>query len=242
MTFAAIAVAQDAGLAFRGGRSERRLGLWLDDSQRVAACVAFWTVVAVALEARTLLARRTIIPWAVVIARTLVPWPIILGPLALGPLALGPIIPGTLIARSVIALPISGSVVPGSVAGPLISPGAIATPLAAGVVVAIAVLVARAVVALPVSLSTVSRTIIALLRAVFVARTLSAAIFPRLPGFRRVPGFSRGRVSGFGLGLGAFVFKIDVEARGEVVAAEDFARRTGGLHSPKEAEVVFGVL
>src|SRR5439155_13553838 len=45
-----------------------------------------------------------------------------------------------------------------------------------------------------------------------------------------------------GLGLGAFVLEIDVEAGREVVAAEDLAGRTGGLHRPKQAEVVLSVL
>ncbi len=208
MAFAAITVAQDTGLAFRGGWHKRRLGLRLNDGQRVAAGVAIWTLVAIALEARPFLSWRTIIPRTLVIARTLVSWPIVPRTLFTRP-----IIPWPLIALPISGALISGTLIPRSVVSrPIVSPRAIAAALAAIVIVAISILVARPVVALPLSLSTLSGAIIALLGAVFVARTLAAAIFAHLPGFRRVSGFSRSGVCSFRLGLSAFVFKIDVEA------------------------------
>ena len=148
-----------------------------------------------------------------------------------------------------------------TITGTLIAPRAIAAALALTVtlsatacaaIVAVAVFVARtifaglpvtrlAIAGLAITGLAVAGTVVALLRTAVVAG-LNGAGFAGLPSLGRLARFGGGEVRGFGLRLGAFVLEIDVEARGEVVAAEDFAGRAGGLHGPQQAEIVFRVL
>ena len=200
-----------------------------DDGERIATRVAFRTVVTIAVEAgavvplRTVLARRAILAGAVVavVAGTLVP---------------RPVIPGSIVARTLVA----GTVVSGPVvAGAVVAPRAVTAALA--IAVAVTVLVARALVPLAILGTIVAGAVVALLL-LPVSGTLVAAVFACLPGLGGFAGFGGSSVGGFGLGLGAFILEIDVEARGEVVAAEDFAGRAGGLHGAQQAEIVLGVL
>lgn len=233
MAFAAVSIAQHAALAFRRGRGrcERGLGLRLNDSQRIASRLALGSVVSVAIEARPILARTTILPRAAVVAleaRTLLAWSFIARPILARPVVFRPLVSRPLVSGAIISWAI--------ISWALIAPRTITAALAVGAaVIAIAVVVAGTLVARPVPGSIIARLLP-------VSWALLAVAVASLPAFRRVAGFSGGCVGGFGLGLGAFVFEIDVETGGEVVAAEDFTGRAGGLHGPKKAEIVFGVL
>jgi hypothetical protein len=210
--------------------------VWLDHRQRIACGFApdfaFGPLVAVAIEAWALVALRAILTRRTILARPVVTRPLVT--IVAGPLVpLG--VPGPIIARAFIA----GAIV----AGTLIAPRAVTARLpiaplavaALAAIVAIAVLVARALVALTI----IAWPFLALAVALWA---LFAAVFAGLPGLGGLAGFRRGRVCGFGLSLGAFVLKIDVEARGEMVAAEDFAGGSRRLHGAQQAEIVFGVL
>lgn len=219
MALAAFGVAQDAGPALGGGRGvrQRRLGLRLDDGQ----WVTFRPIIAIAVEAGAIVALRTVLAGPFV---AIVPGPLV-----------------TLrVARSFFARPVVPRPV---VPGPIVTPGPIAAALAVTIaaVVAIAALVAGPLVALAVPLS-IPGPLVALAFTVAVPRALVAAVLAGLPGFRRLAGFRGGRVSRLGLGLGAFVLEIDVEAGGEMVAAEDLAGRARGLHGAQQAEIVLSVL
>lgn len=109
MAFAALAVAQHAGLAFGGRGRQRRLGLRFDHRQRVAlgAVVALRVPRTVAVEAGSVVTLRTVVAGAVVIAGAVVAGPVIARRLAV---TLG--VPGPIVARLLaVALPISGPVV-----------------------------------------------------------------------------------------------------------------------------------
>lgn len=252
MTFAAIGVAQHATAAGgRGRRLERRrrqrgLGLGFDHRQWIAQLGVAGLrrqvapLVAVAIEARALVAiagpvvavtivARTLVAIAL-IAWTLVSWPVIPRAFVTRPIISGPIISGPLISRPLISGPVvSGTLVPGAVVTP-----AVAAALAVAGAVSVTVFVAWALVA--VALLPIAGTFVALLSAVL-------AILPgRFAALRRLRRVSGGGVSRLCCGLGAFVLEIDVEAGGEVVAAQNLAGRTGGLHGPKQTEIVFGVL
>ena len=256
MALAAVAIAQDAGLAFGRGGRQRGLDLRLDHGQ----WIAFRPVVAVAVEPRAVVALRPVLTGSV-LTGPVVPGTIITGPIITGPVViagtLGPRLVATrLVAtRLVIALGVSGTLVaPGTVAPVL----AVTATAVTAVLAAVAVFIARPVIALlavallTITLLTITGPVVALLRprlvalavALCVSGTLVAAatVLAGLPGLGGVAGLGGGRIGGFGLGLGAFVLEIDVEAGGEVVAAEDLAGRPGRLHGPEQAEIVFGVL
>ena len=266
MALAAVAVAQDAGLAFRRGGRQRGLDLRLDHGQ----WIAFRPVVAVAVEPRAVVALRPVLTGSV-LTGPVVPGTIITGPIITVPIITGPVvIAGTLgprlVATGCVAtrLVATGLVIALGVSGTLVAPGTVAPALAvtaaavAAVLAAITVFIARPVIALlavallAITLLTVTGTVVALLRprlvalavALCVSGTLVAAatVLAGLPGLGGVAGLGGGRIGGFGLGLGAFVLEIDVEAGGEVVAAKNLAGRPGWLHGPKQAEIVFGVL
>lgn len=256
MALAAVAVAQDAGLALGRGGRQRGLDLRLDHGQ----WIAFRPVVAVAVEPRAVVALRPVLTGSV-LTGPVVPGTIITGPIITGPVVIAGTLGPRLVATRLVAtgLVATGLVIALGVSGTLVAPGTVAPALAvtaaavAAVLAAITVFIARPVIALlAVTLLTVTGTVVALLRprlvalavALCVSGTLVAAatVLAGLPGLGGVAGLGGGRIGGFGLGLGAFVLEIDVEAGGEVVAAKNLAGRPGRLHGPKQAEIVFGVL
>ena len=182
--------------------------------------VARRTVVPIAVIARAIFTWRPILAGAVIAAGTVVALAILTQrTVVAGPIITRTFVTGTVIARSVIT---------GAVIAPAIT--ASTTLLA---VIAVAVFVTWAVVA-------VARTIIPLAIVPGTIITLLLAL-PGLCG--GLGGFGGcGGVGCLGLCLGGLVLEVDVEARGEVVAAENFARRAVGLHGPEQAEIVFRVL
>src|SRR5690606_11349055 len=101
-----------------------------------------------------------------------------------------------------------------------------------------------AVVAFPAAFEAVALAIVTLavvaLAVVAVTAAFGALLAAFAIGLGRLGGFLRLCVSG-GLGA-ALVLEIDVEAGGELIAAEDFAGRPLRLHGAQQSEVVLGVL
>src|SRR5262249_14087951 len=78
--------------------------------------------------------------------------------------------------------------------------------------------------------------------AVLPVAVAGLAAFARLAGGRGRAAFSGGLVGGLGLGLGGLVLEVDVEAGGELVAAEDLGSGPLRLHGAQQAEIVLCVL
>ena len=233
MALAALGVAQHGPGTLLG---DERLSLRLDHRHRVAV-LAIGPVLAIVtgpFVAGTIIARSVcleavfagpvfagaFVPPAVAAAiglgpRSIVAGPIIAGPVVAGPVVAGPIIPRPFVPGTIAVVPTLETVV----AGPIVSGSVIPGPVIPGPVVAGPV-VAGSVV-LPAGLG----------------------FRLRRSGRLATGGGLGGRfVGGLGLGLGALVLKVDVEAGGKVVAAKDVAGRALRLHGAQQAEVVLGVL
>lgn len=226
MAFTAVLVTQDRGGALFG-RHQRR-GLRFDHGQRIAlgavlAFAALGAVVTVAAAFEALAARAVVTVTLPVFARAFVP----------GTIITRTFIPRTIIAlaaRTVVALAIltflalalTLTVVP---VAPTVAAAAFET-IAPRTVVALAV----------VTLTVIALTILTVVTPAFAARLLALAV-GRFAVRRRVFGGFGGRRLG-----AALILEVDVEAAGDVVAAQDLGRRLGRLHGAHDAEVVLGVL
>lgn len=161
-----------------------------------------------------------------------------------------PIFPRAFIARALI----TGTLITGTVVASAVFPGPIVarTIIAGAIEVAVAAFVAPAVALLAILVVEVARAVVTraiITRPVFAGPIVAGPV--ALPGralsalglgLRILLGFGGGLVGGLRLGLGAFVLEVDVEAGGELVAAEEFRRGSVRLHGAQQAEVVFGVL
>lgn len=179
---------------------------------------------------RALFTLQAVLAGRAVFARPVVTHPVFAGPLITGTLVTGSVVASAIFPRAVIARTI--------IAGP--------------VEVAVAALVAPAVALLAVLVVEVARAVVT--GSVVTGTILTRPVFAgavALPGralgalglgLRVLLGFGGGLVGGLGLGLGAFVLEIDIEAGGELIAAEEFRGGPVRLHGAQQAEVVFGVL
>jgi hypothetical protein len=228
VALAAIGVAQDGAAAF--------FDLGTVFANAFLAGRALFTL-------RTVLALRAIFALGAVFAGTLVADPIFAGtlliPRTIVALAIFPgailagalLIPRTIIARAIFAGPIGVPV--GTVFAPAIALLAVLIVEITRAIIALAIL-ARPLIAGPVITLTIFAGTVALPGRAFAALGFGLGIVQL--------GFGGGLIGGLGLGLGALIFEVDVEAGGELVANQEFGGGPVRLHGAQQAEVVFGVL
>ena len=212
---------------------EGRCSLWLHHSQRIGTLGAFRTFSTLTLEALT---ARTVVTVAAFLPRTLLPRTFVTGALLTGTVVTHaiftrPVIALAVIARTVVATRpvIALTIIPGTV-------------VATRTVIPVAPAVAAAFTLRAAAVAIVAFTALAVVTGTVAVLVAVAALVARL-------GLAVLALAVVGVGFGgrgglspALVLEVDVEAVGELVAAEDLARRTRGLHGPHDPEVMLGML
>ncbi len=187
--------------------------------------------------ADAILARRAVFTLRAILTRPAV---FTLGAIFAGTFIALAIFTRAVVARAIFTGPIlTGTLITGTIEVAIGALAAVVAPAAALLAVLAIVEVARAVVALTVFPGPIFA--LALLAGPVALPGRAFGAF----GFRLLwvlLGLGGRFVGGLGLGLGAFVLEVDVEAGGELVADQEFRRRPVRLHGAQQTEIVFGVL